>query len=628
VGAQLFNCAAAVCNGQIRGVVPKSDIPNYNEFYEGRYFAQADGSEPKTITFAGYETPFGIDLLFRAGVAGDLIVFAEICESVWMPIPPSSVASLYGANLLVNLSASNETVAKNEYRRDLVVNQSGRCVAAYAYASTGPSESTGDTVHSGHCLIAENGSLLIESSYIGDGKLNFAGRSATADIDVQKLNHDRRVQGSFGQSRKFFRREFRSVQWTPHGTPPNRELLRPVPAYPFVPQDPAKLRGRCAAVFDIQCAALSKRLDSLMEGGAECPNLSIGISGGLDSTLALLVLHKVLTAKKIPLSKIKAITMPGFGTTKKTKGIANRLMKLLGIEGKTIDIREDCMQKWRNAGHSPLGIDLGGQPRFPMPGDPNYDPNVLNLPIPGDPNQDTYLPRLSVAEFEKALAEVPKEKRHDLRFENVQARTRTEYLMDAGFVIGTGDLSELALGWCTYNGDHMSMYNVNCSVPKTLVQFMVRYVANNHYPEGETRTTLNEVADLVISPELLPPDKDGNIEQSTEDTLGPYPLHDFFLANTVRNGYGPEKIFYLTGQCDHHKYPADLRKNTLRTFVNKFLGLADGRPGQQFKRDCVPNGPKVGSVSLSPRGDWRAPADGSAAAWHRELDMLEKFKKA
>jgi NAD+ synthase (glutamine-hydrolysing) len=573
VDTQLYNCAVAICDGEILGVVPKQNIPNYNEFYERRWFT-AFKVGPKSIYFAGQQVLFGVDLLFKCG---DLIVFAEICEDLWMPIPPSSLAALRGANLIVNLSASPETVGKDEYRGELIRNQSGRCIAAVAYASAGPSESTSDLVFGGHCVIAENGNILSESEHIGDGSLDFGERYTTADIDFQRLNTDRRVQGTFGEQMEMLHEAYRPVIW--HAMEKQAGLERHVPAYPFIPSDPAKLAARCAAIFDIQCAGLAKRLKHL-----NYPDVHIGVSGGLDSTHALLVACKVFTTLNLPLTGIHAKTMPGFGTTKKTKSIALQLMSLLGVTQEEIDIRPSCFQTFQDLKHKPFGIPISnmGCGRFC---------EVLTELWPG----------------------IPADQRKDLVFENVQARRRTELLMDSGFVLGTGDLSELALGWCTYNGDHMSMYNVNCSVPKTLIKFLVKYVALNHYPEGTIRQVLLECAGLTISPELLPPGIDDKIDQSTEDQLGSYDLHDFYLLNFVRYGFSPEKILYLARHSDlAKKFTVDYRKETMKTFLKRFFS-------NQFKRDAVPDGPKVGSVSLSPRGDWRMPSDAAVSMWLETL---------
>jgi NAD+ synthase (glutamine-hydrolysing) len=579
VGTELFNCAIAIHTGKIIGIIPKQNIPTYNEFYEGRHFAAATGDEPKEIDFAGHVAPFGTDLLFRCG---GLVVFAEICEDLWMPVPPSSHAAVAGANLLVNLSASNETVAKSEYRTDLVRNQSGRCVAAYAYASAGPSESTSDLIFSGHCLIAENGRLLTQSPYVGDGQLNFASRWAVADIDFQRLNTERIIQRSFGDANRHLPIKYRTVEWEARERKTG-VFFRQVPALPFVPSELDKLSARCATVFDLQVAGLVGRMTNIRKSTGSYPKLNIGVSGGSDSTLALLVCQKACLSLGLPPSYIRAKTMPGFGTTNKTREIAHAIMGEIGTQSEEIDIRPSCLQQYKDLKHSPFGIDIRS---------------------------------MTVEEFAAALNIVQKADRHDLVFENVQARMRTSLLMNSGFVVGTGDMSELALGWCTYNGDHMSMYNVNASVPKTLVKFIIRHVAGQCQP-GRLQDALLKCSSLTVSPELLPAAPDGTIEQSTEDVLGPYELHDFFLLNMVRYGFSPTKTLFLARRSDLvKKYQPSLMLKTLETFVKRFFS-------QQFKRNCVPDGPKVGSVSLSPRGDWRMPSDADAAAWLADIERAK-----
>lgn len=578
VGNELFNCAIVIQGSKILGIVPKQNIPNYSEFYEGRWFRQADGDEPKEITYNSLPVPFGTDLLFRWAAHGsELIVGVEICEDLWMPIPPSSYQALGGANVLVNLSASNETVAKNEYRTQLVANQSGRCVAAYAYASAGPTESTSDLVFGGHCLIAENGHILSESERVGqpDMPVNVGDRMTTADVDTQRLQTERRLLTSFGDASRIMKRTFRTISFTGRGDLTG--LKRHVDGRPFVPKNERTLKSRCAEIFGIQCAGLAKRLKQI-----GMPNIYVGVSGGLDSTLALLVACKTLKLLGENMAKIIGVTMPGFGTTLQTKQNAFDLMKWLGIGSDVIDIRETCYETFKAIEHRPFGIDMENVTTF--------------------------------YEFEEALKAVPPENRHDLVFENVQARVRTMLLFSKGFVLGTGDLSELALGWCTYNGDHMSSYNVNCSIPKTLVKFLVRYVAEHEArnigdPTNNLYHTLLKICDTTISPELLPPDEQGQIVQSTEDVLGPYELHDFYLSCFVRAGFAPDKILYLSDYADFgREYPREVRVKTLRTFLTRFFQ-------NQFKRNCVPDGPKVGSVSLSPRGDWRMPSDADVTTW-------------
>jgi NAD+ synthase (glutamine-hydrolysing) len=568
VGNSLYNCAVAIADGAVLGVVPKQFIPNYKEFYESRWFSSASGRECRSVLLGDREVPFGIDLLFRAG--GGVMVGIEICEDLWMPIPPSSVQAIAGANVLLNLSASNETIGKSQYRADLVTGQSGRCIAAYAYASSGPTESTTDLVFGGHCLIAENGRLLAESSRVGDGKpIRRDSYWITRDVDIEKLQSDRRSTTSFDDCRKYLE-PVRAIDFALAEAMPGLE--REVPGTPFVPAEGAELHRRCAEIFGIQCAGLAKRIESLPSG----TQLNLGISGGLDSTLALLVAVKTCDMLGYDRKRIHGLTMPGFGTTAKTLANARALMEHLGVASETIDIRERVLQLFRDLGHKPLGIDCR---------------------------------ELDVAALVECLGRVPREARQDLVFENVQARVRTLLLMSRGFVVGTGDLSELALGWSTYNADHMSMYNPNCSIPKTLVLFLVRYVAMHEFEAGPVRETLLSIAGTTISPELLPPAAGDEIEQSTEATLGPYELHDFILFHAVRCGFAPAKIGFLARHAAFTRpFAPDQVDAALRTFYRRFFS-------QQFKRSCLPDGPKVGTVSMSPRGDWRMPSDADAAEW-------------
>ena len=566
VAGSLMNVAALLADGQVVGIVPKSYLPTYREFYEGRHFRCASESDPATVELFDEEVPFGTDLLFRCGEA---TIAIEICEDVWTPIPPSSSAAVAGANVLLNLSASNETVGKVAWRRDLIRSQSGRCLAAYVYASSGPGESTSDLVFGGHCLIAENGNILGESRRVGDGlePAYVQETMITCDVDLQRLAHDRRVIGSFDDVRDDVDKTYRMIEvfenW--EWRPLRDNLLRHVDAHPFVPDESSELDARCAEIFGVQTAGLIKRLSRI----GESTPLAIGISGGLDSTLALLVALRACDASGRPRTAIHGITMPGFGTTEHTKTSAEQLIELTGVTGECIDIRDLCLDSFRALGHSPLGIEIDG--------------------------------RTTSDSLQKALLAVAGDA-GDLTFENVQARVRTMLLMNRGFVLGTGDMSEQALGWSTYNADHMSMYNVNASIPKTLVRFLVRYAAD-HYFEDPLRTLLHRVADTPISPELMPPAADGSIRQNTESAIGAYELHDFFLYHFVRNGFSRNKILYL---ASHAKFADSHSEETIRatfdTFVRRFFI-------NQFKRNCVPDGPKVGSVSLSPRGDWRMPSD-------------------
>jgi NAD+ synthase (glutamine-hydrolysing) len=576
LGNSLFNCAVAIGDGTILGVVPKQFIPNYKEFYESRWFSPADGREPAEIELCGRRVPFGIDLLFEAGGgmgewgSRDILIGIEICEDLWVPVPPSAFQAMAGATILLNLSASNETIGKSRYRTELVVGQSGRCIAAYALAGSGPSESTTDVVFGGQCLIAENGVLLADSPRVGDGQpIRRDSYAITRDVDVAKLRTDRRVMTSFDDGappRRSHRRIAVALAATMDG------LKRAVPGTPFVPAEGPELHRRCAEIFGIQCAGLAKRIEQLPAGTP----LNLGISGGLDSTLALLVAVSTCDMLGLDRRQVHGLTMPGFGTTQRTRTNALDLMQHLGVSSETIDISALALRAFQEIGHAPFGIDCRG---------------------------------LDVEAFRAALARVPRESRCDLAFENVQARLRTFLLMSKGFVIGTGDLSELALGWSTYNADHMSMYNPNCSIPKTLVRFLVRYVALHQFPDGPVRRTLLSIVETTISPELLPASLTGEIEQSTEATLGPFELHDFILFHAVRCGYSPAKIRFLSQFATFTQaYPLELIDRTMRTFYTRFFR-------QQYKRSCIPDGPKVGTVSLSPRGDWRMPSDADPAEW-------------
>ena len=573
VDDQLFNCAALVHRGRVLAVVPKSFIPNYKEFYEGRWFAAAATARSDEINLGGTRVPFGTNILFDATDVEGLVVGVEICEDLWVPVPPSSLQALRGATVLLNLSASNEVIGKANYRRQLVVNQSGRCIAAYVYASCGVWESTTDVVFGGHCLVAENGSLLAESKrFQRDDVL------LSADVDLDRLRIDRIRTNSFGDAGLYLGvgRDFARLPFELGRGEPPPDLLRAVDAHPFVPRGEERLRERCEEIFHTQVAGLAKRLEHVGK-----PPVAIGISGGLDSTLALLVTCKTMDALGVPRERVRAFTMPGFGTTPGTRTNAIALMRHLGVTAREVDIRPLCLEEMRALGHRPFGIDLE---------------------------------RLDVAGLTAAFCDLPAEKKcNDLVFENLQARMRTSILMNAGFVIGTGDVSELALGWCTYNGDHMSMYNPNGSIPKTLVKFLVDWAARNEF-EGDASRTLLDVVATEISPELLPPGADGKIVQSTEGTVGPYELHDFFLYHFLRFGMAPEKLLFLAGHArfDRDYSPEEVRR-WLQVFVRRFFG-------NQFKRSCLPDGPKVGSISLSPRGDWRMPSDASAALWLRWVD--------
>ncbi len=570
--AHLFNTAIALHRGRILGVVPKSSIPNYKEFYEGRWFSSAaEGVHHDVITINGQKVPMGTNLLFYAEDVDGLVIGVEVCEDLWMPVPPSSYQALYGATVLVNLSASNELIGKSNYRRELVVNQSGRCFAAYAYTSCGVWESTTDVVFGGHCLIAENGSLISESE-----RFRRTDTLLIGDIDIDRLRVDRMRTNSFGDSllNFGFTKGYRKVGFSIGRKPSPERISRLIEAHPFVPRGEDRLTERCDEIFHIQVAGLAKRLEKIGK-----PRVTIGVSGGLDSTLALLVACKAMDLIGLPRTNIAAYTMPGFGTTGRTRGNALALMEQLGVESHEVDIRAGCLQELKDLRHKPFGIDIES---------------------------------MNVDQFSERLRKVPAGSQ-DLVFENVQARKRTSLLMNSGFVIGTGDLSELALGWCTYNGDHMSMYNVNASIPKTLVKFMVRYTAQREFTAG-ARDTLQDVVETEISPELLPLGEDGSIAQKTEGVIGPYELHDFFLFHMLRFGTPPEKIIHLAMQAQFDQgYTRKEICHWLKVFIERFFN-------NQFKRSCAPDGPKVGSISLSPRGDWRMPSDAESDLWLRWVD--------
>ncbi len=518
VNTSLMNVAAVIAGGRVCGIVPKTFLPTYREFYELRHFRGASASDPQAVEVDGHQVPFGTDLLFDWGEAS---IGVEICEDLWTPIQPSSHAAMAGANVLLNLSASNETIGKAAWRRDLVRSQSGRCIAAYAYASSGPGESTSDLVFGGHCLIAENGGILEESRRVGDGlqPTQINETAVTCDIDLQRLAHDRRVIGSFDDARSMAHREYRLIDSAPSSTDPRplrTSLCRYVDAHPFVPDESEELDARCAEIFAIQIAGLTKRLSRLPDSST----FAIGVSGGLDSTLALLVAVRACDAVGRSRTDICGITMPGFGTTDHTKSSADQLIEATGITSECIDIRQLCLDTFRAISHAPLGI-----------------------PIDDDTTPDS---------LQKALFDVPTDA-SDLTFENVQARIRTMLLMSRGFVLGHWRY-ERASAWA---GRPTTAITCRCTTstrrfPKTLVRFLVRYAAD-HYFEGDLSKLLHRIADTPISPELMPPAEDGSIRQSTEAAIGAYELHDFFLYHFVRNGFGREKILYLASQADFNQ---------------------------------------------------------------------------
>ena len=546
---RLFNAALILQHGRILGIVPKTHLPNYREFYEKRYFSSGYGIRNSTVDFAGQtEIPFGTDLLFDAG--GDLRIGVEICEDMWSTVPPSSLQALGSATLLLNLSASNELVGKADYRRSLVCGLSGRCVAVYAYASAGVHESTTDTVCGGHCLIAENGVVLLDSE-----RFRRENTFYTADVDLARISAARLADSPFADSAATtVLPEFRILKTDTPPIPAPEMIERSFPRKPFVPASDEQRVARCREIFSIQTAGLAKRVEH-----TQSKKLVIGISGGLDSTLALLASVRTMELLKRPTSDIIAITMPGFGTTDRTYNNAINLCKALGTELREIDIAEACREHFRSIGHN--------------------------------------------------------EKVHDVTYENSQARERTQILMDVansenGLVVGTGDLSEIAMGWSTYNGDHMSMYAVNCSIPKTLIRYLVAFVADES--ESVVRDLLYDVINTPVSPELLPADEDGTIRQKTEDIIGPYEVHDFYLYHFFKYGASPEKLLFLATRA-FEDIPQAKLKDYLNTFLRRFFT-------QQFKRSCSTDGPKVGTVSLSPRGDWRMPSDASFDLWKSMID--------
>lgn len=542
---ELYNCAVIMINGRILGVVPKKFLPNYNEFYEKRHFTAAPEGE-FDIELFGEKIPFGLGLLFECRQLPELVFAAELCEDLWAAEPPSIALALGGATVVANLSASNEVIGKDAYRRELVSGQSARLLCGYVYASAGSGESTQDLVFSGHDIIAENGVILAES------RLYSTGLTVT-EIDVKKLAAERRRNTSFiGGIRPGIRRVAFDMPLT------ETELTRTVVRTPFVPQASAEKDKRCEDILAMQAHGLEKRVRH-----TNAKTLVIGISGGLDSTLALLVCVEAMKLLGRPASDILAVTMPCFGTTKRTRSNAERLCGLLGTQLRVIDIAASVKQHFKDIGHD--------------------------------------------------------ESSHNVVYENGQARERTKILMDLanaenGMVVGTGDLSELALGWATYNGDHISMYGVNASVPKTLVRHIVKYYAGT-VENQELSGVLMSVYDTPVSPELLPADENGNIAQITEDLVGPYELHDFFLYNGIRWGFPPKKVFRLALYAFGDSYDRETILKWLRTFYRRFFS-------QQFKRSCLPDGVKVGSVTLSPRGDWRMPSDASSALWLKELEQL------
>lgn len=572
---RLFNVAAVVAGGQVHGVVPKSYLPNYREYHEKRQFAAARDALHPEVTLLGRRVPFGADLLFELPGVADAVLGVELCEDLWSPLPPSTFAALAGATLVANLSASNATVAKADYRRQLVTMQSASLVAAYLYSNAGPGESTTDLAWDGHALVAENGELLAESP-----RFPREAQVLTADVDVERLTHERRRLTSFGDTATDHAarlRAFRRVAVAVAPAAARAPLRRAVPRFPYVPADPAVRDARCREVYEIQVQGLATRLQA-----TGIRKVVVGVSGGLDSTQALIVCCKAMDRLGLPRRHVLAYTMPGFGTSARTLAQARRLMEALGVTARELDIRPAAMQMLRDIGH-PAGEG----------------------------------------------AEV-----HDVTYENVQAGERTSHLfrlanLHDALVVGTGDLSELALGWCTYGvGDQMSHYGVNASVPKTLIQYLIRWSVVAGEVQGDAVPVLRQVVETEISPELVP----GGTAQRTEDVVGPFDLQDFHLYQVTRYGFRPAKVAFLALQAwgdasrgawpdlvpaaQRRAYDLPAIRHWLEVFLRRFVGQS------QFKRTALPNGPKVGTGgNLSPRGDWRAPSDATAAAW---LDALRR----
>ncbi len=541
---KLYNCAAVLLDGRVLGLIPKSHLPNYSEFYEARQFTPAP-VENSYYAMGRERIPFGPKLLFRCRDLPELCLGVEVCEDLWVPQTPSTGHALAGATLICNVSASDEVIGKADFRRQMVAAHSARLLCGYLYADAGSSESTTDLVFSGHHLLYENGTLLAEAA-------PFSGRMAVGDFDLQRLAAERQRVGTY-TAKADSAYEIIDFSFPVYDTILERTFSR----FPFVPDDPTARASRCEAILTMQAMGLKKRLEHIGS-----PTVVLGISGGLDSSLALLVAVRAMDLLGRPRTDVVAVTMPCFGTTKRTRSNAQRLCEELGVTLRTVDITKAVEQHFLDIGQDPLC--------------------------------------------------------HDVTFENAQARERTQVLMDianqaGGIVVGTGDLSELALGWATYNGDHMSMYGVNASIPKTLVRHLVRHTAES--AGSSLRQVLMDILDTPVSPELLPASADGQISQVTEDLVGPYELHDFFLYYILRFGFPPAKVYRLALLAFRGVFDSGVILKWLRVFYRRFFS-------QQFKRSCLPDGPKVGTVSLSPRGDWRMPSDACAALWLSQLEAL------
>jgi NAD+ synthase (glutamine-hydrolysing) len=555
VDQKIFNCAALICSGQVLGIVPKTYLPSYKEFYENRWFTSAEDACSDTCHFDGKSVPFGANILVSLQGLPSAVVGVEICEDLWVPLAPHEYQALAGATLLFDISASNEVLSKADWRRTMMISESGRCAAAFCYVSAGTGESSNDIVFGGHTLIAENGTVLKESQRLLPGQ-----PLMISDIDVDRLAHDRLVLNSFRQSPAHIK-PFRVFEANA-GDPVAAVLHRDIDPQPFVPGDAERRAERCHDIFSMQVAALAKKLT-----GSKLQRITLGVSGGLDSTLALLVAAKTMDYLGLPRTNVYAYTLPGFGTTSRTKNNAASLCKSLGVNIETINITRTYKAHMADLGHN------------------------------GD---------------------------EDIVFENIQARYRTELLFNkaneiGGILLGTGDLTEVALGWCTFSGDHMSHYHVNVSVPKTLVRYLIRWVADEELSGKPAQKVLYDVLDTPISPELKRPVK-GKIAQMSEDIIGPVELADFYLYPFVRLGARPGKILFLANEARkrklfYGKYTLEDIHRWLLNFIRRFFS-------NQFKRTCLPEGPKVGSVSLSPRGDWRMPSDAEAALWLEDLEQM------
>jgi len=552
---RIFNCAVVLNSGHLLGVIPKTLLPSYKEFYEDRWFTSSMDAHCDSVELLGERVPFGTDILFGLRGIPSALIGVEICEDLWVPLSPHEYQALAGATVLINLSASNEVLGKADWRRTMVSSESGRCIAAYCYVSSGIGESSNDVIYSGHAIIAENGTVLGESKRLSSGS-----QLIISDIDLERLAHDRRVFASFHEASRQ-RENFRVIEMEV-GDPVPGKLWRTLDPHPFVPADLARRAERCKEIFSMQVAALAQKLS-----GASRSQVVMGISGGLDSTLTLLVAVKTMDFLGLPRGNVHAYTLPGFGTSRRTRVNATRLCRALGVSFGQVNITRSCKSHLKDLGHK-------GQ--------------------------------------------------EDVVFENVQARYRTEFFFNKanqldGIVLGTGDLTEIALGWCTFSGDQLSHYHINASVPKTLVRFLVRWVADEELDGSPAQRVLYDVLETPITPELLPTER-GQITQKSEEVIGPFELADFYLYPFIRFGMRPGRILYLANEVRkeglfERQYTLDDLYKWLRSFIERFFA-------NQFKRTCFPEGPKIGSISLSPRGDWRMPSDAETKLWLEDLEAM------